>query len=210
MDFRRILSLLRRPIVTPLWFGVVLALAGAGMLVAYTLLTNHISALNRSLTSLKDSERIRNEPAVGQVLPAIEAFDFAGNRIAVSYGTSAPRTLLFAFAAECGACTANWPRWTVIRQAAARAGLRTVFVDITGTAQADYLGRYQLRPDEVAKHLTSKTVHLYRLAVTPQLILLDSAGKVQHVWTGGMTANELEQLLAIVGSKSQDRSTAAE
>lgn len=91
----------------------------------------------------------------------------------------------------------------LIRDAAERLKIRTAFVDITGSASSQYLAEHNLKPEQVVRYLTSKSVHQYRLSTTPQLLLLDADGRVQRVWTGGMTDPEVKEASTLLEEAAQ-------
>ena len=176
----------------------ILSIAVVALLVTNTFLVVRVGGLKQNAATLMESERSRSEPVIGQAMPIIEGVDAAGQPLRILFGEREQKTLLFVFAAECGACTANWPRWQRIRSAADPTAFRTVFVDVTGSAGADYFSSNGLESKHVLRYFTSKVAHLYRFSATPQLVLLDPGGRVLNVWTGGMTQKELAEVVALV------------
>ena len=130
-------------------------------------------------------------------MPPLEGTTYAGTQVQLAYEGDRP-TLLFVFAAECGACTATWPTWQTLREGAQAIGVRMLFIDVTGQAGDEYLAAHTLAQADVLRYTTSKVVHLYRLELTPQVVLLDKAGVVLKVWIGGVSARGAEEVLAAV------------
>jgi peroxiredoxin len=145
------------------------------------------------------------EAAAGAQMPDLHGFDSAGKPVEVAYGKDPRKVLVMVFSPTCAFCDENWPKWEQVIASLDRSAVRPVGVDVTSTANASFLSQHPSGLPVFVKVDPQATVN-YRFQLTPQTILLDSAGKVEKVWTGVLTdsaVTELKQRLG--GSKTASK-----
>jgi hypothetical protein len=157
-------------------------LAGCLALIASNVL------LARRLSQLKqldDFLNAANKLELGGVVPPLVGYDISGNKVTYEYGRDSRETLLLVFSPTCHACDENWPKWNRLIQSVDTRSTRLVIANISGApVSADYVARHNIAAVPLVAEVSAESQQAYRLAYTPQTILIGSDGKVRKVHTG--------------------------
>lgn len=146
------------------------------------------------------------EAATGAKMPDLRGFDLDGKPVEVLYGKDSRKVLVLVFSPVCAFCEKNWPMWNQVMASLDRSAVRPVAVDVTSTANASFVSQHLPGLPVFVKVDPQATVN-YRFQLTPQTILLDSAGKVEKVWSGVLSDSSVIELKQRLGSSklaSQD------
>jgi hypothetical protein len=147
------------------------------------------------------------EAVAGAQMPDLKGFDPEGKPVELLYGKDPRKVLVLVFSPTCAFCEQNWPKWEQVITSLDRSTVRPVGVDVTSTANDSFVSQHLAGVPVFLKVDPQATVN-YRFQLTPQTILLDSAGKVEKVWTGVLNdsaVGELKQRLG--GSKTASQSS---
>ncbi|MCU1253737.1 MAG: hypothetical protein JWM83_36 [Candidatus Angelobacter sp.] len=134
------------------------------------------------------------EAAAGTQMPDLRGFDPDGKPVEVLYGKDPRKVLVLVFSPTCPFCDQNWPKWEQVISSLDRSVVRPVGVDVTSTAKAPFLSQHQLTGLPVFEKVEPRVMLNYRFQLTPQTILIDSAGKVEKVWTGVLNDSGVSDL----------------
>jgi peroxiredoxin len=134
------------------------------------------------------------EAASGSQMPDLHGFDLKGKPIQVDYGKDPRKVLLLVFSPTCPYCDENWPKWQQVISSINRSAIRPVAVDVTSTASTTFVSQHQLEELPVFLKVDPHAMVSYRLQLTPQTILVDTAGKVEKVWTGVLNDSAVAEL----------------
>lgn len=145
--------------------------------------------------------------AVGSNVPSISGLSVDGKEEAIDYGKDPRKTLLFVFSTECGVCTKNWPTWESLAGHVDTKSMRLIYANLSKTVSPEYLSSHKLNSATVLAQLDPKVTVAYDLSLTPQLLLISSQGKVEHVWLGllkGEQLADMERTLGMRGNQLAD------
>lgn len=160
--------------------------------------------LFRQNQALKDTLSNRTQPThlkPGDVVPPLRGVDSYGNQFTLQYSGSASRTLLFVFSPHCGWCEKNMPNWRSIVDGADRNQLRIVAVSTVTSDAKDYTEGIHLASVPTIVDLEPGDKDIYRLTSTPQTILIDSSGRVERIWVGALTEEQMKDFRSFVEAK---------
>jgi len=139
------------------------------------------------------------EAAHGAQMPDLKGFDLAGGRLEVAYGKDPRKVLVLVYSPTCPFCEQNWPKWETMIASLDRSAVRPVAVDVTSTSNPAFVQQHQLASLPVFQKVDPQATVNYRFQLTPQTILVDSAGKVEKVWTGVLNDSALAELKQRLG-----------
>lgn len=131
---------------------------------------------------------------VGTTLPTMPVVDVGGKAANVAF-TGAQRTLLYVMSPSCIWCERNYAN---ISKLAAAKGADFRFVGISNSDKRldEVLTRKSL-PFPVYVVKEQERIMTLGLEATPQLALIDAAGKVEKVWVGAWDAATQEEIEAM-------------
>lgn len=184
--------------------GVLISVALVALMSTTGLLAVRLWQVRARVAMLMAAEHARVESVVGTAIPTFTAYTLDGTRFPVVFErtTKAQRTLFFVYSPECRVCDVNWPQWNRVRTAAASAGTRQLFIDLTATSTDPYLTRNGIASTHVITHVPAAVAGRLRLTVTPQLILTNQRGEVTAVWTGVLTELDVSDVIRRLGDRS--------
>lgn len=138
-------------------------------------------------------------PRVGTEVPALEGLSTAGTPLSVGYKGEHRPTLLFVFSTQCPICTVNWPTWESLAQGIDPSRYRVVYVNLSHSLTPEYLALHHLLGSLVIAELDPKARFAYNLNLTPTVVLVAPAGRIQKVWLGMSKGNDLLDLKGTLG-----------
>jgi hypothetical protein len=106
-------------------------------------------------------------------------------------------SLLLLFSTGCQICTENLPRWKELVQAV-RPDIQVVYADATDRVSERYLVKYMIPPERVITKIDIESKWRYDLRETPQTIILGKGGKVEKVWKGKMTPEDVKAAITVL------------
>jgi cytochrome c biogenesis protein CcmG, thiol:disulfide interchange protein DsbE len=144
-------------------------------------------------------------PPVGVPAPQVDlpVIASAGQRLKLG-GALATPVVIEAFTSWCSVCERSAPRFTAAAQAARKREVRFVGVSLDESVDiAERVKRTWQLPYEVAFDDGSFS-RGFKIKLLPTLIVIDQAGQVRHVSTGGLDRDELEEHLDAMGAGVKD------
>jgi hypothetical protein len=157
-----------------------LAIVGAVLLLANVLLVHQ----NKRLKVLANRPDRVLEVKPGTMLPSLEGIDSNGAKQNISYGKDLRKTVLLILSSRCRACEVGRPNWEAIINGLDRQSFRLAAVSLQSEGFKDYALPHGITQIPILTEIDPKYRVAYNLALTPQIILIDSHGKVEKVWTG--------------------------
>jgi peroxiredoxin len=155
---------------------------GAVLLLVNVLLVQQ----NKKLKVLAGRPDRALEARPGTALPPLEGIDSDGNRRTLNYGQGSRKTVLLVFSPRCSACEENMPNWKAIINGLDRRAFQIAAVSLQAEGVKEFAGRHGIGRIPIFAKIDPKYRIAYNLALTPQVILIDSGGKVEKVWTGAL------------------------
>jgi hypothetical protein len=143
---------------------------------------------NAKLTSALEEIQNQRGPQPGMVIRSIAGARLSGD--AVTVNLSDP-SLLLLFSTGCKICTENLPRWREV-VSGAKPGTQVVYADLTDGVSENYLAKYMIPSAQVVTRIDFESKWRYDLRATPQTVILGRAGKVEKVWKGLMTPQDVK------------------
>ena len=158
----------------------------AGLCVANALLIKQ----NRDLKAAMSHMVVVKEPELlkpGEQVPPFVANTLSGQQQAVNYANY-DKTVFLVFSPQCPACEQSIPYWKEIKAACDRNRYQVFGVSLTndGLATSAFLASSGLGM-EAFVDIDAQTKTAYKLSLTPLVIVIDSSGKVDRVWSGAFT-----------------------
>ena len=167
-------------------------------------------ALNAGLITQNRDLKARFSPPppemqvkVDAIVPALEGLNPYGEKLAFPYGRDPRKTIVFVFSPTCSFCEENWPGWRQITERLDITTVRPVAVDISSSATLEFVASHGLADMPLIAKIEPKSLLSYRFRLTPQTILIDSHGRVEKVWSGVLTSEQVEEVAALVGRPAQ-------
>jgi len=139
---------------------------------------------NKTLKRSFESSNRQLETRPGTMLPKIRGTGLDGNQLTISYGEDPRKTLLLVFSPKCGACVKNMPNWQSLVRKVDSNSYRVIAASLVGFGVNEYLKPYDLGDLPVIAEVDPADRVSYNLALTPQMILIDSDGRAEMAWTG--------------------------
>jgi peroxiredoxin len=139
---------------------------------------------NRALKAQLSAPPSGLEAEPGAPVPDLKGYDISGNPLTISYAQDSRKVLVFVFSPTCSFCVENWPKWWDVMPALNRQAVRPVAVDVTASSTQAFLAEHRLTDMPVMLQVDPVSRVRYRLQITPQTILVDTAGRIEKVWSG--------------------------
>jgi peroxiredoxin len=136
----------------------------------------------------------------GTRLPALEGVGGDGGKQNLSYGQDSRKTVLLVFSPRCRVCKENMPNWDTIISELDQQSFRVAAISLQSEGAKEYASQFGIDRVPIFTDVNPKSKVAYNLALTPQVILIDSAGKAEKVWTGLLNSEnkqEMEQALKL-------------
>lgn len=146
------------------------------------------------------------EASAGAQMPDLRGFDLEGKPVEVLYGKDSRKVLVLVFSPTCPFCDQNWAGWQRMISSLDRSAVRPVAVDVTSTANSDFIALHQLAGLPVLLKTDPRATLDYRFQLTPQTILVGPAGKVEKVWSGVLNDSTLAEIQRRASGSSAARS----
>jgi peroxiredoxin len=161
-------------------WGPVLAL---GVSLVFSITINVLQG--RRIATIEDASTDavpREETLIGTAMPTLHVVDIFGKPTIIESSHRNKPLLLYVFSPSCGWCRRNIHR---INDLAMQITSRydVVGLSLARDGLADFMKDDRM-PFPVYTDPTPDTVTAYRLAITPETIVISSEGKVQATWTG--------------------------
>ena len=154
---------------------------GLALILSNVLLARRLSQLAR----LDDLLNVSNKLETGGVVPPLVGYDLSGNKVTYSYGDDSRDTMLLVLSPGCHACDENWPKWNRLIKSLDSQSTRLVIANIASIpVTPDYISRHQINGIPLVAEVSAESMQAYRLAYTPQTILIGHDGRVRKVHTG--------------------------
>lgn len=130
----------------------------------------------------------------GDIVPPIEAYTPAGQRVSIVY-TGSSRHLLFIFSTQCSACVGQFPNWNEISKRARSknvvvVGLATDRENVPIHAGGLNFELLSIRDDAILR--------AYRINVVPSVMLVSEHGRTQWVRSGSLSEDSIRELFSIL------------
>ncbi len=118
-----------------------------------------------------------------------------GQEINFVYDGKVPHTLLFVFSMSCGACERNLANLSEITDSLLTKPCRVAGICID--LNDDIINDVSIIGMNYPVYIPADTVftHSYKPYLTPQTILIDAKGRIQHVWTGVLEKGQKDQII---------------
>ena len=141
------------------------------------LLVGKVRELRSTITLLKSEQ----SSTPGTRLPPLTAQDMSGQNVTIRFEEAQVPTLLYVFSPSCGWCKKNEDN---ISSLASQTGgnVRIIGLSLSPDGLVEYVA-HRFPPDKVIKP-DSRTMTAYKLAGTPETILVSWEGVVLKVWKG--------------------------
>jgi hypothetical protein len=165
-----------------------LALALA-LVVSNVMLTRRLSHLQRLNDLLNTASKLQP----GTSVPPLVGFDGKGSKVTYSYGEDPRDTLLFVLSPGCHACEENWPNWTRVIKKLNGQTTRLLLANVTSNlpVTSDYVAKHEIAGVPILAEVAAESLQAYRMAYTPQTILIGRDGIVREVYTGQLREDVL-------------------
>jgi len=147
---------------------------------------------------ISDYERLLT-PMPGSVAPPLEGVDWKGARQTIGYGHDQRPTLIYNFSQKCPYCQENWHFLRPL-QALGPQRLRIVYIDSVGDVfNPEYLATTGMGQSPLLVELSPAAKYTYEARLMPEVLLLDSGGKVEWSHVGEFVSRDLSKVLAMIG-----------
>jgi AhpC/TSA family len=136
-------------------------------------------------------------PAIGSVLPALDAERFSGTREQVQFGREGRPTLIYVFSPSCGWCAKNLDNLKAVLSAVTRSH-RVIALSLEPDVQ-DYIKKTGLEVPIYVKP-SQRIFAAYGLGPTPLTLVVAPDGKVIRSWVGaysGAVKSEVESYFQV-------------
>ncbi len=154
---------------------------GLALIFSNVLLARRLSQLQR----LDDLLNSSNKLELGGIVPPLVGYDLSGNKVTYSYGEDSRDTMLLVLSPGCHACDENWPKWNRMIKSLDGHSTRLVIANIASIpVTSEYISRHQIDGIPLVAEVSAESLQAYRLAYTPQTILIGHDGRVRKVHTG--------------------------
>lgn len=140
--------------------------------------------------------------STGALLPALEGFGAQGEKLLFDYGRDARPTVIFVFSPTCSFCEENWPRWRQVTEHLDQTLVRAVAVDVSSSATPEFASAHGLAGMPLLVRVEPKSLISYRFRLTPQTIVINAQGRVEKVWSGVLTADQVREASALMGRQA--------
>jgi hypothetical protein len=133
---------------------------------------------------------------VGSSVPSLSGVSLTGEPETVTYEADPPKTVLLVFSSSCPACAVNWPAWRRVMSQIDPKRARLIGVDLGSSDLGD---RYLQQVGMTAKTQLIllpdiQSVLSYRFRYTPQTILIGGDSKVEGIWSGPLSQQQIREI----------------
>ncbi|MDR3578189.1 MAG: hypothetical protein P4L50_30370 [Anaerolineaceae bacterium] len=144
-------------------------------------------------------------PSVGSTIPLLRGQSVNDHEMTIDLARRETSTLLLALSPGCPHCRINFHNWREIVNLMKLDDV--VWVDVTGTANADYLLSFGIPADACVIRLSQVDREADHLTSTPTTIWLDPHGVVRWAYVGELQSEEMEALRRLATLQSRTRPT---
>jgi len=130
----------------------------------------------------------------GTAVPPLEGIDSNGDMQSINYGQDSRKTILLVLSTRCPACVENMPNWQAIFNTIDQQSFRLAAVSLQSEGFKEYASRHGINQIPVLTKFDPKYRAAYNLALNPQIIILDTDGKVEKVWTGVLRKEDKQEV----------------
>lgn len=163
-------------------------LAVLSVLVMNIFLLRSNAALRHQLKALQHTDG----PAIGQLISSLNGTDLQNHSLQLPLATQGRKTLLMLYTPACPFCKANWKNWEKLTEDY-RDSTDVVWGDLSGDANESFLNGHNLaKATTIRVGPESRDIDAFH--VTPTTVLLGVDGKVQGVWLGMLTDENLTDI----------------
>jgi len=153
---------------------------------------------NRDKTELIAELKAASRLALGTIATSLSVRDLMGRAVQLDVVDTSQNTILYVFTPTCGWCTRNLDNLqAVIANAPGR--YRVVGLSLDAKGVEEYVRRHRLTIP-IFTSPSDDEKRRYRLSATPYTVVIDTTGRVTHVWIGvfgGSVQDEVESLLSL-------------
>jgi thiol-disulfide isomerase/thioredoxin len=154
---------------------------------------------NRTLRISSSWSPLKVEVTRGVLVKAVSGLDFENRTVDIpTFGKKA--TVLMCFSPVCPFCEKNWPSWSLLINSVGDKNVNFVVVDLTSDATPEFLASKHIGRAQVIHRLNPQDVVTLDLALTPQTVVIGGDSKVEKVWTGVLSADDLRSLTTLLKS----------
>jgi hypothetical protein len=188
-----------RSFLARLWPAVIAVVALAACC-GYLVWTNHTFEKRKDLPVQQTIHRLAAQgPAVGTTISLLRGQSLTGQAVNLDLSHREKDTLLLVLSPVCPYCRVNFHNW---RSLLARIhGDQVIWVDLTGTADANYLASVGIPGDATVVRLDSDNGTSYGLTGTPTTVLLDPHGVVRWASSGVLKDEQVNQLRGLLSTE---------
>ena len=189
----------RRVLKVPLPLAILVGISALFMTTTSVYLIREVRSLRASLLATM-------EIPLHAIVHPITATDLDQRAAAIDY-PDGKKTILFIMSPTCPVCEKNWPQWERIAQGLDPKRARALVLDISNGSIRVLSGLHELHGLPLFTNVSAESVVEYRFRITPQTIVVRaagrrieglSAGRVEGVWTGLLSASGVTQIIATV------------
>ena len=130
---------------------------------------------------------------IGQAVPPLVAHKLSGETTTINYSDS-PRTVLFVFSADCRACEQTAPYWREIERAFDSSKARTFALSLGDAEKSRHFLDFHGLTSELLSNIDTRTRQAYRLSMTPLTIVVNSEGRIERMWAGTLSENQIKDV----------------
>jgi hypothetical protein len=134
------------------------------------------------------------EISPGTAVPPLEGIDSNGGLQSINYGQDRRKTVLLVLSSRCYACEENMPNMRAIINRLDRQSFRLAAVSLQSDGFKEYSNRFGINQIPILTKIDPKYRVAYKLALTPQIILIAPDGKVEKVWTGLLQREDIQDV----------------
>jgi hypothetical protein len=156
--------------------------------VIFQAITNH-----RLYNKLRDARR--EVQALHRPFPPLQATNALGAAVTCDFAASHTPALLLGFYPACPFCQENWPNWKVLAAAAAAKGIHVYYINVTpDPVSTRYCAKLQIPCQDVLNSVSSESILMYRLDLTPISEIIDRKGQLLFQVSGLLDRTGMERL----------------
>ncbi len=175
--------------------------------VAFAFITVNLLLVAACLIALRQNVALRRDvasdvalltPRNGLGLPPLSGVDWTGAQQTIAYGQDSLPTLIYSFSQECPYCQANWETMRPL-QALAPRSLRIVYIDTIGDQlDQDYVQSKGIGQSVLLVSLSQNSDFVYSARLMPQILLVNTAGRVQWAHIGELSHGDVSKVLSFI------------
>lgn len=151
--------------------------------------------INKSLRAV-GAQRITGTPP-GKVVTEISGLDFSDRPITINTSTK-KATILLIYSPTCPYCEKNWPAWSALINRISDQDIDFVTVDVTSQASSDFLATKHPGRAYAIHRMNPREIVDLNLALTPETVVIGRDSKIQRVWAGPLSADDIASITKLV------------